>query len=66
MANKKNHKARQITRFPFGKHKGVYIKDIPDDYLNWCAKNLVTEEYRYTILQLVIEEIEYRHFNKKS
>lgn len=61
-----DHKSRQYTKFPFGKHKGVYIKDIPDDYLNWCSKNLVSEEFRYTILQLVIEEIEYRHFNKKE
>ena len=59
----KDHKNRQFTKFPFGKYKGVYIKDIPDDYLNWCSKNLVEEQYRYTILQLVIEEISHRHFS---
>jgi uncharacterized protein (DUF3820 family) len=60
-----NHKARQITRFPFGKHKGVYFKDIPDTYLEWAAKNLVTPEYR-AILTMVVEEIEYRYFNNKK
>lgn len=27
------------TRMPYGKFKGVYLKDIPDDYLKWAAVN---------------------------
>ena len=27
------------TKMPWGKHKGVYIKDLPEDYLIWAAKN---------------------------
>lgn len=61
-----DHKSREYTKFPFGKYKGFYIKDIPDDYLEWCSKNLTSEKYRYTILQLVIEEIAHRHFSKKK
>lgn len=67
MANKikKNHKDRLVTRFPFGKYKGVYFKDIPDAYLDWAARTLVTSEYR-PIHIMVVEEIEYRHFNNKK
>jgi uncharacterized protein (DUF3820 family) len=67
MANKMkiNHKDRLMTRFPFGKHKGVYFKDIPDTYLDWVARTLVTPEYR-AIHIMVVEEIEYRHFNNKK
>lgn len=25
------------TKMPFGKYKGVYIKDIPDEYLTWAV-----------------------------
>lgn len=28
------------TRMPFGKHKGVFIKDIPDAYLRWAVINI--------------------------
>jgi len=28
------------TKMPFGKHKGVYIKDIPDEYLKWAVMNI--------------------------
>ena len=27
------------TRMPWGKYKGVYLKDIPDSYLSWAATN---------------------------
>lgn len=27
------------TRMPCGKFKGVYLKDIPDDYLKWASVN---------------------------
>ena len=31
---------------PFGKHKGLRLKDIPKDYLQWMAENSNQEEWR--------------------
>jgi len=28
------------TKMPFGKHKGKYLKNIPDDYIRWCVLNV--------------------------
>lgn len=33
-------KPRQISRMPFGKHKGEFITSLPDRYLSWCIENL--------------------------
>ena len=30
-----------MKSFPFGKHQGVLLKDIPTDYFLWGLKNLV-------------------------
>jgi len=60
---RRNHRDRQIIRINFGKYKGFYFKDIPTEYLQWAAKNWVEPQYR-PILTLVVEEIEYRYFNK--
>lgn len=27
------------TKMPWGKYKGIFIKDIPDDYLKWAVQN---------------------------
>ena len=62
---KKDHKSRLHTRFPFGKYKGYYLKDVPGEYLNWAAKNFVDPKNK-PILTLIVEEIEYRYFNNKS
>jgi uncharacterized protein (DUF3820 family) len=59
---RRNHRDRQNTRMNFGKYKGFYFKDVPTDYLEWAAKHWVEPQYR-PILILVVEEIEYRHFN---
>jgi len=32
--------AMVITKFPFGKHKGVLLTDIPDSYYLWALKNM--------------------------
>ncbi|MBN6740536.1 DUF3820 family protein [Acidithiobacillus sp. MC6.1] len=32
--------ARVPDVMPFGKHRGVAIKDLPKDYVNWALKNL--------------------------
>lgn len=62
---KKQHVERQNTKMPFGKYKGFYFKDVPNEYLEWAAKNWVEEQFR-PILILVVEEIEYRYFNNKK
>ena len=28
------------TRMPFGKYRGYYLKDIPDDYISWAVMNI--------------------------
>jgi uncharacterized protein (DUF3820 family) len=30
----------ELTKMPFGKYKGFFIKDIPEDYLKWAVMNL--------------------------
>jgi len=34
-----DHEARRHARMPWGKHKGVYMKDLSDSYINWCVQN---------------------------
>lgn len=36
-------KPEKIDVFPFGKHKGVKLKDVPKDYIKWALKNLEME-----------------------
>ena len=60
-----DHKARQHTKFPFGKYGGYYFKDIPDEYLNWAAKAFVEMRNR-PLLTMIVEEIAHRHFNSKK
>jgi len=38
-------RVRARARMPFGKHKGVLIMELPDDYLNWLQKWLSEDEY---------------------
>lgn len=28
------------TKINFGKHKGKFLKDVPDDYIVWAIKNI--------------------------
>ena len=35
-ANKNEY---QYTRMPWGKYKGRYLREIPDDYIIWAVKN---------------------------
>jgi uncharacterized protein (DUF3820 family) len=62
---KKDHKARLHTRFPFGKYKGYYFKDVPLEYFEWAARNFVEPRNR-PLLTMIVEEIEYRHFNNNK
>jgi uncharacterized protein (DUF3820 family) len=36
---RKYYQEYAYTRMPWGKFKGYYLKDIPDDYLQWAAIN---------------------------
>lgn len=29
----------QYTKMPWGKYKGVFLKDIPDEYIKWAIMN---------------------------
>lgn len=37
IGNSKNE--YMFTKMPWGKYKGRYIKDLPDDYIKWCIIN---------------------------
>jgi uncharacterized protein (DUF3820 family) len=65
MIMRKDHVSRQHTKFPFGKYKGYYFKDIPKNYLEWAAKNFLDEKHK-PLLTMILEEIGYRHFNNKK
>lgn len=39
---------------PFGKHRGTKIKDLPDDYVSWCAKN-ITGKFKSTFEKEILE-----------
>jgi len=34
----KDHESRRYTKMPWGKHKGMFIKNLPDSYLVWATK----------------------------
>ncbi|MHB1702816.1 MAG: putative quorum-sensing-regulated virulence factor [bacterium] len=40
-----SEESRIPKTMPFGKHKGVLIKDIPDDYKEWLKKQSDIDEY---------------------
>lgn len=33
---KEYYKEYAYTKMPWGKHKGIFLKDIPDNYLKWA------------------------------
>lgn len=45
------------TKMPWGKYKGIFIKDIPDDYLKWAVQNWsdrgVAEMFKVELLRRV-------------
>jgi len=54
-----------ITKFPFGKHKGVLLKDVPDSYYMWAINNMDCfqenhERYDPDLSTAVANEIESR------
>ena len=49
-ANSKNE--YQFTRMPWGKYKGRYLSELPDDYIKWCVLNWSD---RATVVMFVAE-----------
>ena len=39
MAHIKNKSEYEYTKMPWGKYKGRYLKELPNNYLIWAAKN---------------------------
>lgn len=37
---KQIYKDYEFTKMPFGKYKGRFLKDLPDDYLKWLIMNI--------------------------
>lgn len=33
------------TKLPFGKHRGIKLRDVPDSYLNWCEEKLKDDDF---------------------
>ena len=38
-----------IGRMPFGKHKGLKINQVPQDYLRWLSTTNLDEDMAYTV-----------------
>jgi hypothetical protein len=34
-----DHQSRLYTKMPWGKYKGIYIKDLPTEYIKWAVLN---------------------------
>ena len=34
---KPNYQEYATTRMPFGRYKGYFVKDVPEDYLKWAV-----------------------------
>jgi uncharacterized protein (DUF3820 family) len=54
----KDHISRRYTKMPWGKHKGRYIKDLPDSYLAWATKPGNYEQR--SLVMWFQEELDYR------
>ena len=39
MATGNSKNEYEFTRMPWGKYKGRYLRELPDDYLKWCILN---------------------------
>ncbi len=37
---KSNYQEYATTKMTFGKYKGFFIKDIPEDYVKWAVMNI--------------------------
>ncbi len=42
---------REISRMPFGAHKGKPLAEVPDDYIRWAADNMKAEDVRAALVR---------------
>ena len=47
-------KQERYMKFPWGKYRGIYLKDVPTDYLKWCILNYTGER---GLLEVVKDEL---------
>ena len=40
MALRERYNEYEYTKLPFGKYKGIFMKDIPDSYIKWAVMNI--------------------------
>ena len=59
----RDHISRQNTKMPWGKFKGIFIKELPDWYIEWASVNYEDRGMRIWFS----EEMDYRneYQNKK-
>jgi len=34
-----NYTEYEFTKMPYGRYRGFFLKDLPEDYLRWCVIN---------------------------
>jgi len=44
----------KYTKMRFGKYKGIFIKDIPDEYIKWAVMN-VTDQAVATMFSIELQ-----------
>lgn len=52
-----NHQSRRYTKMPWGKYKGIYIKDLSTEYIQWSSVNYNDP----AMAAWFAEELAYRH-----
>jgi uncharacterized protein (DUF3820 family) len=58
----KDHVSRRMAKMPWGKFKGIFIKDLPDWYIEWASVNYHQQGMRIWFT----EELEYRNRYEKK
>lgn len=48
-----------LSKMPFGKHKGKFLRDIPANYLNWLLKQDIQENLKEGVIRYSVRWIQY-------
>jgi hypothetical protein len=51
---KPNYQEYATTRMPFGRYRGYFIKDVPEDYLKWAVMN-IKDQARATMFAIELQ-----------
>ena len=57
-----DHTSRRNSKMAWGKFKGMFLKEIPDWYIEWASINYEQQGMR----QWFMEELEYRNTYEKK